>query len=502
MQKTPVTNSLSVSPFSEQKPSITEISANLAGDLKKGKDYPREQEDHSQLEKHLRDLLHHAQSFDVSAIDPFRIVEDIIKTLQEKHFQTTSPRLKLLLAQALHAYVDLAVLKMFQDEQYEVLMQGKNHTLQVLEMTLEEFTTSKGEIATIEIRYAFTCAHAGILALRDTNGLKEEGIDLMKRLGQIFSGKNLGDNLASIRTLTKRFQKEWYLHALEIRVLTDLAQGSTKHLDQLRRVMAEPELTEGNIWQVSYAIQEALGQIVMAGSSYTIQQTAFSGHSVHQQGLASFLQFVQRALSPPYYDEHVFHYYRAIVALTQMSHHPQRWLQQEANRWLTKAVKSERSPNHELLNLANKSTLVEVPTKNQTTPKVTPRLKEVEYKTWGNSDIAQQTYAAMVRGDAAANAGDHLKAAELYLEALSALEKLAKQNADQNGIGKLFTTVWSGVKNTLNYLASNKLFPPGIDPVAVLQQRLDQLRAIEYFHALYPLLMDTVSESRPCSYSR
>ena len=476
---------------SEPTPSLTEISASLADDLSKGKDHPRSDQAISTVESNTRQLIAAAKNFNFLAIDPFRIVGDIIAALKTEHFKTTNALLKLLLAQALHLYVDFAVMRMFQDDAYKVHILNKDQHIKDLIQVLKDLKGVKGNIHTIEIQYFLLCAEAGISALKDSHSWADESIAILKLLGKIFTGKDLATNAAALQELFSKRQKLWYIHILEIRVLTSLAQHSVQHLDRLRQFMADPEVANSSEWMIHYAMQDALADVVMTGASYTLRQTAFSGNN-SGKALPCLQQLAARALTPPFFDQHEFFYYRSVAALVQFAQHPESSIRQQAMAILAKAV--NRPLAQALTNVASQ-TLLPVQFINVQTPTTQPSFPKLEEAKGSSESIpAKKIHAAIMAGDAAVTAGNNLTAVQYYFQALSALEKLAKDTPQPTGVGKVMSRIAGGVKGVLHYASAGKLFAKGIDPIAALKVRIEQLWAIEFYYALYPLIVENTCE--------
>jgi len=462
--------------------SIIKIAMSLVEDLKSG-------EEDEKIADKVRQLIKRADQFDLLKRDPFRVVKGIIRALSHEDFNEIDPTLALLLAQALHTYVDLTVLRMFQDEKYKVFINNKEKYLKKLDTVLTNLINHKGIVQTIELQYPLSCSHAGILALRDSKTWKQETIEVLMFLGKIIGLKDIGSAVTEIFNLLKKRQKEWYVHILELRVLTKSAKNSLQALDQLRQFMAEPDIATEGAWQRKFAEQEALADVVMAGTSYSIQRTAFFGKTPEEK-FPCLERTAQRALKPPYYENHAFDYFRVVTALIQLvSSHAEPWLKQAAQKILTNA---KRSVDQSFITLAEASR-TETHSVRCETPSLP--LPSLESKELTNLNLPAQFYTLVNQGNQQVTAGKTNAAAQSYLAAMALLEQLETQAATASRFTKALSGAKDMAKSSLQFVTFGKLFTTTIDPIAFLQKRLALLWTLEFYQALYPILYNDLAKS-------
>lgn len=463
----------SKSQSSETPEVITKISGRLFDTLKIGDD--------PQVRADCLLLLERSKSFQFTECNPHRIVNDLIRTIRQENFNTATPQTQVCLAQTLHAYVDLSILKMAQEDSRPILQSSKEEDISDLAIVIKKIEAlSKGMGK--ETLYALSCAQVGLSILNDTGTWSDEALKVFKLLaGLIINIKNIDKTVSSIQLMYNERAAIWYIDVLKIRILTPWAQQSLPHLDILRRELCTMRMTTNPQWQIRYAAQEALAQVVLAGRSYIIKRTAFLGDG-YQLKLSYLHQliksvFPQLKIDEKLPDEHICFVYRAISSLKQFSEHPETWLRNEAE----KLKQQMNAVIPALVDISN-DTHAPVQIYSDRAPELKAILPPLESKTFCHCETATQLHVTILEGDALLTTDQahlRIRAADHYLKVLSMLEQ-----SDPHVL--LATTSTQEVESIQ----------------LSLQQRLDQLWVIELYHALYPLFINAVAEKEDPRFSK
>src|SRR5690349_1481183 len=99
----------------------TALSASIKTAIRAGKK--------EQAEQDLAKLGQNIPYFDLENDDPFAVICDLADALFHYHARYSKSSLQLVLVRVLHAYVDLTVLKRFQNEGYKIYSSDKEAIL-------------------------------------------------------------------------------------------------------------------------------------------------------------------------------------------------------------------------------------------------------------------------------------------------------------------------------------------------------------------------------------
>lgn len=292
-----------------------------------------EKADYRRFEQIAQDLIalaqHRLAEFDAAkrVENPMAVVEALIGLLEKNaQLQQAGASIKLVLARALHTYLDLMII-----ENYERPDAGK---LRILEETKKRYLKAIGNCRALclpqawDIRYELDCCYENIKALEDNHSLLSD----LKTFLTAAATKDISGLLSLAVELHGRINQAWQVDVLLMRRLTPLAQRSPKILTMLQELMAG--LRKSDSFPIAYAAQESLYHVIansVGEDKAILRQQAFGlGQSKEAERKALTMQYLEGRHAnhsrPMHLDSAIYksdaHRYRFVQAVKALCQFP------------------------------------------------------------------------------------------------------------------------------------------------------------------------------------
>lgn len=257
-------NSSSSSPvssvFSSNVSEAPVIASSLEEDLRKG--------NHPALANKGKALLRLAT--DNPPQDPYLVVQHLVNAITSPLAQGLDIVIKTKLAEALHRYVDLTVLKYSVQENKKVLGDGKQEIYAKLDSAL---SLVEDESSQNKLTHHLAASQAGLYSLKDTTPLVQNSVIAIVKFA---AAKDVGAGLALLKQLVDEKRRsdeaDWYIGLMVVRSLIEIkgAADTDFILEEVIKALAD-----NKEWKFLFGGVEALAFFVQQGKTRSIRGLAF-----------------------------------------------------------------------------------------------------------------------------------------------------------------------------------------------------------------------------------